>query len=371
MFFHIFKYKLKELLRVKEAMFWTLLFPVILSTLFYFAFGNLSSNENMVKVKVAVISSQIQDDNLIDAINDSKLFDISEGDEFKAKELLKNGDIKGYISENDGFKMTVKKTGLQESILNTFLNEYSQVNSTITTLYKINPEGVSEEFLGSLSEEKSFITKVPVSKSNDTNVVYFYALLAMTCLMAATNGVYCIINIQANQSDRAVRQSVAPSHKMKIFLGSLCANLTVQFSSILIVLGYISFILKVDFGNSMGYVVILSLVGTFTGITLGTAISSLTKVGENVKIGIVTSVIMLFSFLAGLMSTDIKYIVQTKFPPISYINPANLITDGFLSLYYYNSHTQCLISIGVLAGMSLVFSAITYMVLRRQKYASI
>jgi len=371
MFFHIFKYKLKELLKQKQGTFWTLFFPIILSTLFYFAFGNLANNEQMVKVKVAVISNQITDSNFLNAMNDSNLFNITETSEDEAKELLKNDEIKAYVSEKDGLNMTVKATGLQVSILNTFLNEYSQVNSTISTIYKINPQGVTQEFLGSLSKDESYITKAPVSASNDTNVVYFYALLAMTCLMSATYGAYCIIGIQANQSDNAVRQSVAPTHKMKIFLASLSANIFTQFVAILIVLGYISYILKVDFGNSMGYVVILCLVSSLTGITFGTAVSAVIKVKEGVKIAIITSFIMVCCFLAGMMSTYVKYIVQTKFPPISYINPANLITDGFLSLYYYNSHTQYFTSLGILSAMTVIFSLITYLVLRRQKYASI
>jgi len=260
---------------------------------------------------------------------------------------------------------------LNESMLKTFLDSYSQRNNTVTTISTINPQGVTEEFKGSLNDNTSYITKAPVSESNSTAVVYFYALLAMTCLMSATFGAYSVIHIQPDQSKIAARQSVAPTHKMKIFLASISATLLFQISSILIVLAYISNILKIDFGNSMGYVILLCVVSTITGVTMGTAISAAIKVKENTKIAIITSFTMICSFLAGLMSSDVKYIVQRAFPPIAFINPANLITDGFLCLYYYDSLDRYFLNLGILAGLAVVFSTITYLVLRRQKYASI
>jgi len=71
------------------------------------------------------------------------------------------------------------------------------------------------------------------------------------------------------------------------------------------------------------------------------------------------------------MSADIKYIVMTKAPILAYLNPANLITDSFYALYYYNTHTQFFTDILLLCGFTLIFSAVTYFVLRRQKYASL
>ncbi len=371
MFLHIFKYKLKTLIMEKEGLFWTLFFPVILSTLFYFAFGNLNASEKMEKVNISLVESSASDTNFTKALEDTNMFNIQKTSADEAKKLLSDGKISGYISNDDGIKLTVKKTGLQESIINSVLDQYAQINSTVNTVFMLNPQGNITELMGTLQAPPEYLERVPVSETNNTNVVYFYALLAMTCLSAATFGAYDVTNIQANQSQRAARLSVSPTHKLKIFLASICGTIVFQFVSILIVLAYMSGILNVDFGNSMGYVVMMCLVSTFMGVTMGTAIGSLMKAKENVKIAIISSFCMVCCFLAGMMSADVKYIVQSKFPPISYINPANLITDGFLSLYYYKSPNQYFLSLGILAGFSVIFSAITYLVLRRQKYASI
>jgi len=77
------------------------------------------------------------------------------------------------------------------------------------------------------------------------------------------------------------------------------------------------------------------------------------------------------SFLAGLMATGMKYFVQKNMPIVSYISPANLITDAFYSLYYYDTLNRFWLNIAILCIISLVFCTITCLVLRRKTYASI
>jgi ABC-2 type transport system permease protein len=66
-----------------------------------------------------------------------------------------------------------------------------------------------------------------------------------------------------------------------------------------------------------------------------------------------------------------KYIVEKNVPILSYINPATLITDGLYTLYYYNSHERYFINISLLSVLSILFCFITYLNIRREKYASI
>ena len=55
LFLHEFKYEVIRVLRQKEELFWVLLFPVILGTMFHFAFDNLSNaTENFHTIPAAV-----------------------------------------------------------------------------------------------------------------------------------------------------------------------------------------------------------------------------------------------------------------------------------------------------------------------------
>ena len=87
--------------------------------------------------------------------------------------------------------------------------------------------------------------------------------------------------------------------------------------------------------------------------------------------GILVGFTMTMSFLSGMMYDKMKYIVDTKVPLLGYINPVNLIADSFYSLYFYDTLTKYFINIGILCVLSLIFSGITYLVLRGQKYASL
>ena len=124
MFFHILKYKLIGSLKSKEGIFWVLCFPLILSILFYFAFQNLSETVMFEKIDVAIIENTITDENFVKAMEDSKLFNITKTTKEEAKSLLNDSKIAGYVSEKNGLEMTVKKTGFNQSVLNTFLNNF-------------------------------------------------------------------------------------------------------------------------------------------------------------------------------------------------------------------------------------------------------
>lgn len=56
MFFHMFKYKLVSIVRERAIAFWTLLFPLILGTMFYFAFGSIDKiGETMDPVSIVLV----------------------------------------------------------------------------------------------------------------------------------------------------------------------------------------------------------------------------------------------------------------------------------------------------------------------------
>ena len=100
-------------------------------------------------------------------------------------------------------------------------------------------------------------------------------------------------------------------------------------------------------------------------------VSALVKKGEGIKTAILVVTSMAASFLAGMMNVNMKYIIEKNIPLLSYINPAALITDGFYTLYYYNTHERFFINIAILTVLSIIFCLTTYFVIRRQKYASL
>jgi ABC-2 type transport system permease protein len=356
------------------------MFPIVLATLFKIAFANLSTIEVFKTINIAVVDSTYYKDNLglkgaIEAVSKDgtdKLFNVTVTNEKSAEELLKNSKIEGYISLNPEVTLVVKSDGLNQTVIKSFLDDYKATASAIGTIVDTNPMVDHNDLIKDATTFKQYTKEISPSKGKpDTTLNYFYALIAMACLYGGFSGLKEITDIQGDLSKRAARINMAPVHKMKMFMYSLCAAFMIQFIAILIVLSYLHFALKIDFGNQLSYILLLCFVGCATGISFGTMISALVKKSEGLKIGVLIGTTMTGSFLAGMMYANMKYIVEKSITILSYINPAALITDGFYTLYYYNDHQRFFINIFILTLLSIVFCLTTYSIIMRQKYASL
>ncbi len=380
MFSHIFLYKLKSIVRDRNLMFWTLMFPILLSVLFWMAFSNLTKGEAFRDIKIAVINDAAYKENAnfdkalsyVSADNKDRLFNVTYTTMDSAKKLLKDGQIEGYIYFNNGLNLTVKNSGINESIIKEFLDYYVQTSSTASTIITENPSAIYGSLAKDLTQKVQYLKEVPAGNANpDTVVAYFYTLIAMTCLYGSFWGQKEVSDIQANQSYVGARVNVAPTHKLKVFSISMLAAITVQLIEIFALLLFLIFVLKINFGSQIGYIVLTCFVGTLTGVTFGALISAIVTKKEGIKIAIIIGGSMIMSFLSGMMYAGIKTIISRNLPALSYINPANLIADSFYSLYYYSGHEHYFINTLLLCAFTLLFSFLTYIILRRQKYASI
>lgn len=381
MFFHNYKYRIKCIVRDKQMMFWTLIFPIILATLFNLAFTNLSSAEDFSTINIAIVKDLKYNDykefidtiNLVsDGKNDDDLFKVENTTKDKAQELLDDNNIEGYIFFDEDINVVVKKSGMNQTIIKSFVDEYKQTISTVTTIIEKNQDAVSQIDMNNLLERTNYIKEVAISNTSpDITVNYFYTLIAMACLYGGFFGLKEVAYIQGNQSYQGARISVAPVHKLKVAMASMAAATTVQLFDIGLLIAYICLVLKISFANQLGYIILACIMGVITGVTYGTCLGVILKKKEGIKIGILICSTMTMSYLAGMMYDKMKYIVNSNMPLLNYINPINLIADSFYSLYYYDTTTKYFINIGILCGLSILFSVITYLVLRRQKYASL
>ncbi|MEI6602414.1 MAG: ABC transporter permease [Clostridia bacterium] len=380
MFSHVFVYRLKSIIRDRQLVFWTLMFPILLATLFNMAFSNLSKAEEFVKIPIAIIDNEAYQKSALK----TTIAYVSEQDNPKnnmflvtlttravAEDLLKNNKVAGYIFVDQVAKLVVKQSGLNQSILKSFLDDFNQSSKTFSEILKRDPSKF-QALQADAANRGNFLKETSSTKNKpDTTVNYFYTLIAMACLYGGYMGMKEIIAIQADMSPQGARQNLAPVHKMKVLLYDLSAALVVHYCTLLAVLAYIIFVLRINFGDQIGYILLLCLFGSMTGLSFGAFVGAALKKSEGVKIGILTGVTMSLSFFAGMMYVDMKYIVTKAAPIMAYINPANVITDGFYALYYYDTHTRYFMNLSILVGFFALFCILTYLILRRRRYASI
>ena len=113
------------------------------------------------------------------------------------------------------------------------------------------------------------------------------------------------------------------------------------------------------------------MVGSFAGLSIGVAIASVVKASDNAKTGILIGYTMLGCFLSGMMGVTLKYVIDKNVPIINKLNPASMITDGFYSLYYYDTLDRYFTNVCGLLIFAFILIAISIFSLRRQKYDSI
>ena len=71
------------------------------------------------------------------------------------------------------------------------------------------------------------------------------------------------------------------------------------------------------------------------------------------------------------MHYEMKYAVDRHVPLLSYINPSALITDAFYFLYIFENHTRFFLILGLLFLLAAILCIISFLQLRREKYASV
>ncbi len=368
--------RLKCLLKNKENMFWCYMFPILLSSCFFFAFNNFWGIEDFETISIAYDTEGIEEDVMLQVLNtavmdDMPMFEVVECNQEKAQQLLDDGDIEAYIVGSNDPKLYINKNSLNVTIIKSFLDNYRQRATVVESILKENPNAINEGLLMDVMSDVKFTEEIGKDKKPDPILIYFYSLLAYTCIYAACWGLDEVINIQANLSSRAARLNASAVNKMKLFLCNSLAAFTVHLGSVILFFVYLYFILKIDFGNDLKHVILICLLGALTGFSLGGVVGVWFRKSAEMKETLLTAIILGGSFLSGMMLVDVKFYVSKYVPFMKYINPVNFVSDGLYSLYYFDSYDRFYLNAGLLCAMTFILSIASLLGIRRKNYASI
>lgn len=378
MFGHLFKNRLKILLRQKSMIFWTLGFPIILSTFFYLAFSNLAADEKLEPFQVCYLNNEKMrlDPTFVTLLSElskgkDKLFNLKEvKTEKEANTLLENHKIEGYFLKRDNIEVVIKENGLEQSIMKTVVDEYEQMNRFAMTTLDKNPQDVMKTIQKiQTNQEAYFVTDN--KHDMDVSVIYFYTLIGMVCMYAGFFGLSAVNAVEGNMSKHGARFSISPVSKMKSLFAFLSAGFLIHYVEFLILFGYLKWILQIDFGTQSLAILLLAFLGTLAGVSFGMVIGASNRKSEDTKVSMVTMSSLFLSFLSGMMVIDIKQWILTEAPLLAHINPVSLVTDGLYALYYYPTYTRYFQNLTYLGIFSVVMIFMSCYLLRRKKYDSI
>ncbi len=379
-------YQIKVFLRQRSCWFWSLIFPIILGTLFYFMFSGISELEMYKEVPIGVIegaqaaekdgeASFLEVLQQLELENGQKMFEVKA---FKSKEdaleKLKNDEIRGIVDESNDYHMIVKDSASDTTFLKMFVEQYQQNEKMMLDMAKQHPE-LMQNLVQKLSQgttESQEIHRIELKgEDKDPYAEYFYALLAMTCLSAGTMGVTIGNRIQANTSALGARRNVAPTPKIRQVTTDFMAGFFLYCVNALIILGVCIFGFGRDFGNNLPMVMLTTFIGSFCGISAGLAIAVCVKGSTKKKDALYVAFYMISSFLAGLQWCGITYYIEKYCPIVNRINPGTLVVMGYKSLAVYGDMTKYWTNVLSLLGIGVLFLAISIGKMRRTQYASI
>ena len=325
-----FKYSLLQLVRVPGVLIWTLVFPIVLGSLFVMMFGALDERAEAVSANVVVVDeeqakgeerSALSFENIaraaqagaqVGSVFDEETFGgqafasfmeaLGEGDDAlfnityvseEAAALVRDSlgtddEYAGYVQYVDGEVRTVlaKATSAAEtyevepSILMMIMDRYVAEEALIKETLQKNPAALADPgFIETLMAPVEATVRASVTDNAPRESLrYYFALFGMAAFFGASIGLIGFQQIRANASALAARRSLgALSHGKTAFV-TLLASWLLSFASLLVLFAFLVVIGGVDFGDRVGICILICLVASLCATALGCALAAIPKV---------------------------------------------------------------------------------------------
>ena len=400
---NVFKGTLVMLVRDKAIFIWSLAFPLILSTLFVFMFSHLDDAGQFEPVRTAVVANASYEEapgfaEMIDALSqpgDDQMLDVVRvASEDEAVGLMRdtatgsstatggaNEGVVGYLMVSDDGEPSVHVRGgatpdsvdsANQSILKVIVDNYLRSSALIEDVARENPAALANaQAVEKLLEMPDLTEKIDVTQNPPKESVRFYfALLAMAALFGGQVGMVAICRTQPNLSALGARRALGAVSRGKTLAATLGASWLLAFACLAVAYAFIRLVAGVDFGGCIGVLAASSLLATAVGTLLG----SVAKLNEGVKGGLLSAIVCFASLFAGLYGSPVMKLadaMNATMPALQFVNPAVQISQAFYSIMYYDTYQRTIEYVLVLLAMTAVLFAVSFLFIRRQRYASL
>jgi ABC-2 type transport system permease protein len=388
MFGRIFLYKLKELIRMKWIIGWNFLFPIVLATAFALGFGNLIDDDpiDFHTIPVGYVSElsagdaeiyepsaflQVLEELSDDTKNDTTVLQLyTYASEAEAKDALSTDEISGYYLEDDeDIHTTVPSNGITSTTMLQIVKEYKNYKETLENIAVDHPEAMADA-LDTLTSDTSFLSQHDFGNDTSPYLQYFYALLAMASLYGSWISTAMLTGMCANMSECGKRFECAPGRKLVAITAGTLAGLCIQALANAVTVLYIQYVLRIDLSAPIGYIILITTLGSAVGISVGNLFGSILK--NPILLTVVPlSFAMLCSMCSGLMVATIRQAIEYYAPFFNRINPGAVMTDALYHIGYYGTTRTFYIDLMIMGIIIILNLVISGVLLRRRNYASI
>ena len=344
------KYTAISMIFTVEGMFWTVAYPIILSSLFFVIFSAINTRGISAAVNTGI--TETNPHRVI--FNFIPMVHVISMEQGAADAALREGSIQVFIA--DDLSIRIYKNGIAQTIIK---NIVEQIKQTDALGIPILPSAYGKQYIDSKNEQ------------NNSMMILFYSLLAMVSIYSMFGSISIPERMQANISKLAVRMSAAPIKRFRLYLSGVLFFVCFNLASNLLYIGYVMLVLKLnlitDFAVTLPLLIYANLFGTAFGLCIG----SIPKLTENTKVMIGVFSSLFLSFLSGMMSVSVKTALDTSFPLLSKINPIALFTDTLYNINILHEYDLAPLFFIVYSGFIALFLSIAFFNAREVQYDSL
>ncbi|PKV09324.1 ABC transporter permease [Bifidobacterium asteroides] len=390
-----FLINVKTSIRNTSSLFWVLAFPVILAALMLGIMGNLQDSYTAEAQHFAIVSDANWEaspgaDELVSSLSkkpkagsdDTQLLiptTVASREEANTR-LDSRKDIGYLYAGSDGLVNMVLSDreaasiqsdatateGITVSILSASLGSFNQTNSARTTLASPSNRILLQ------SGQRTYTKQIRLTHINPSMTApYFFAVLAMACLIGASTAAEMIARTQPNLSALGARRASSPSPKWRQAAGAFLASWLFSAVSLLVAYIFVRTVCGVQTGGRDPIALIAIAVGTFMATAFGSMMGAIPKLPTETKVGLVIGIdctLSAFIGLYGSLAMDLNNAIQEHAPILHLLNPVKQVSNLFYDIVYYDSLAPFARTCGILVTMAAIFLAICGLLLRKQRY---
>ena len=344
------KYTAISMIFTVEGMFWTVAYPIILSSLFFVIFSAINTRGISAAVNTGI--TETNPHRVI--FNFIPIVYVIPMEQEAADAALREGSIQVFIE--DDLSIRIYKNGIAQTIIK---NIVEQIKQTDALGIPILPSAYRKQYIDSKNEQ------------NNSMMILFYSLLAMVSIYSMFGSISIPERIQANISKLAVRMSAAPIKRFRIYLAGVLFFVCFNLASNLLYIGYVMLVLKINLITDFAVTIPLLIYANLFGTAFGLCIGSIPKMAENTKVMLCVFSSLFLSFLSGMMSVSVKTALDTSVPILSKINPIALFTDTLYNINILHEYDLAPLFFIVYSGFIALFLSIAFFNAREVQYDSL
>lgn len=367
MYSFLLRYNFKLIMKNKSSIFWLILYPFFLATLFGFVFKNIGQDSTISNIPIMVENSYYGEIlNKFDYEN-RKLFDLKKFS--NPDDALKNGDIVGYLnSEND---VVVSKNDIKSTIFYNTVNHINHIGKGIGILVRDTGDAKNVEKVMEIVKKEVKIDNAIMMEEAELTAIFFFSLLGMICLGASSYGIALSEENNIENSRFCVKRNhVSPVDLRKQITAKFFIYLSISILFSIFLFGYMKYIINADFGNNISKIIIGIILANLLSILLGTFLGFVLKTNFDAKQGINAVIYVFSSALSGMMVSQVAGFITNKMPLLNYINPGTVISRLFLAVYLENNRLYMKQVVNIFVYIFILIFLIAFLI-RRRDYENI